>query len=117
MIVLAWNTPVFRSLFITLTIISLFTKSYTQLMPVFARDILGVGAPGLGLLLMAPGAGAIVGGLAMASLRKSYQVRSLLMFLLAGFGLGLVLFSASKIFSASLFLLFLTGGFHTAVLS
>jgi MFS family permease len=116
-IVLAWNTPVFRSLFITLTIISLFTKSYTQLMPVFARDILGVGAPGLGLLLMAPGAGAIVGGLAMASLRKSYQVRSLLMFLVAGFGVGLALFSASEIFYVSLFLLFLTGGFHTAVLS
>jgi hypothetical protein len=116
-IVLAWNTPVFRSLFITLTIISLFTKSYTQLMPLFARDILGVGAPGLGLLLMAPGAGAIVGGLAMAALRKSYQVRSLLMFLLTSFGFGLMLFSASEIFYASLFLLFLTGAFHTALLS
>ena len=30
------------------------TKPYTQFMPVFARDILNVGAPGLGLLLMAP---------------------------------------------------------------
>ena len=116
-IVMAWRSPVFRSLFVTLTIISLFTKSYTQLMPVFARDILGVGAPGLGLLLMAPGAGAIVGGLAMASLRRSYQVRSLLMFLLCGFGFGLALFSASEIFYASLFLLFLTGAFHTALLS
>ncbi|HEY1268359.1 MAG TPA: MFS transporter, partial [Candidatus Binatia bacterium] len=64
---IVWRQPVFRSLLITLTIISLFTKSYTQFMPAFAK-ILGVGAPGLGVLLMAPGAGAIVGGIALASL-------------------------------------------------
>ena len=32
-------------------------------MPVFAGDVLDVGAPGLGLLLIAPGAGAILSGL------------------------------------------------------
>ncbi|MFB3107910.1 MAG: MFS transporter, partial [Candidatus Binatia bacterium] len=49
----AWNTPIFFSLFSALAVISFFTKPYNQFMPVFARDILFVGAPGLGLLLMA----------------------------------------------------------------
>jgi MFS family permease len=115
-IVLAWNTPVFRSIFIMLTIISLFTKSYTQFMPVFARN-LGVGPPGLGLLLMAPGAGAICGGLALASLKRSYQVRWLMLFQVSGFCLGLLLFSASQYFYLSLCVLFFVGAFHTSLLS
>src|SRR5262249_28927123 len=80
---IVWRQPVFRSLLITLTIISLFTKSYTQFMPAFAR-LLGVGAPGLGVLLMAPGAGAIVGGLMLASLRRARQVRAMLLSLTVG---------------------------------
>lgn len=64
---LAWNTPIFLSLLTVLGIVTFRTKPYTQFMPVFARDILQVGAPGLGLLLMAPGAGAILGGLTLAS--------------------------------------------------
>lgn len=115
-IVLAWNSSVFRAILMTLTILSLFTKSYTQFMPMFARD-LGVGAPGLGLLLMASGAGAIFGGLALASLRRSYQVSFLLLFQVCGFGIALLLFSASKIFYVSVFLLFVAGAFQTSVLS
>jgi hypothetical protein len=67
---LAWNTPVLLSLFTVLGIVTFCTKPYTQFMPVFARDILQVGAPGLGLLLMAPGAGAILGGLTLLSIRR-----------------------------------------------
>ena len=47
----------------------------------FARDVLQVGAPVLGLLLMAPGAGAIVGGLSLASVRRFPKPHRLLMFL------------------------------------
>jgi MFS family permease len=115
-IVFAWKTPVFRSLFIALTIISLFTKSYVQFMPVFARN-LGVGPAGLGVLLMGPGAGAIIGGLGLASLRRSYQVRSLVLFLVCGFGLALVLFSASAFFYLSVVLLVFAGAFHTGLLA
>ncbi len=42
----AWNTPIFFSLFLALAVISFFTKPYNQFMPVFARDSLSVGAPG-----------------------------------------------------------------------
>lgn len=42
---------------------------YRQLMPVFADDVYGVGAGGLGTLLTAAGAGAILGSIAVSRLR------------------------------------------------
>jgi MFS family permease len=114
---LAWNTPIFLSLFTVLGIVTFCTKPYTQFMPVFARDILQVGAPGLGLLLMAPGAGAILGGLTLASLRRFPKPHHLLMFLAVGFGSSIVLFAASRYFPLSLLFLFIAGGFQTTFLS
>lgn len=108
--------PVFRSLLISLTIISLFTKSYTQFMPAFAR-MLGVGAPGLGVLLMAPGAGAIIGGISLASLRRARQVRTMLLTLTVGFGFSLLIFSLSRVFALSVAVLVLVGAFQTTLLS
>jgi MFS family permease len=114
---LAWNTPIFVSLFTVLGIVSFCTKPYTQFMPVFARDILLVGAPGLGLLLMAPGAGAILGGLTLASIRRFPKPHRLLFFLAAGFGSSIVLFAGSRHFYLSLLILFIAGAFQTTFLS
>ncbi len=114
---LAWNTPIFLSLLTVLGIVTFCTKPYTQFMPVFARDILAVGAPGLGILLMAPGAGAIVGGLALASVRHFPKPHRLLFFLAAGFGSAIVLFAISRDFFLSLVFLFIAGGFQTSFLS
>ena len=114
---LAWNTPIFLSLFTVLGIVTFCTKPYTQFMPVFARDILQVGAPGLGLLLMAPGAGAILGGLTLASMRRFPKPHYLLFFLAAGFGSAIVLFAVSRDFPLALFFLFIAGGFQTTFLS
>jgi MFS family permease len=114
---LAWTTPIFLALLSALAIVTFCTKPYTQFMPVFARDILEVGAPGLGLLLMAPGAGAIVGGLTLASVRRFPKAHRLLFFLAAGFGASIVLFALSRRFSASLIFLFIAGGFQTTFLS
>ncbi len=113
----AWNTPIFFSLFLALAVISFFTKPYNQFMPVFARDILFVGAPGLGFLLMAPGAGAVVGGLVFASIRRFPRTHLLMAILACGFGSSLILFTASRSFPLSLCLLFLTGAFQTSFLT
>lgn len=113
----AWNTPIFFSLFMTLGVVSFCTKPYTQFMPIFARDILQVGAPGLGLLLMTPGAGAIFGALILASITRFPKAHHLLLLLTSGFGLSVILFSASRYFLLSLFLLFLVGAFQTTLLS
>lgn len=113
----AWRTPIFLSLLTVLAIVSFCTKPYTQFMPVFARDILHVGAPGLGVLLMAPGAGAILGGLTLASLRRFPKPHHLLAFLAAGFGIAIFLFAGSRSFPLSLAILFFAGGFQTTFLS
>jgi predicted MFS family arabinose efflux permease len=114
---LAWKTPIFCALLAALGIVTFCTKPYTQFMPVFARDILRVGAPGLGLLLMAPGAGAILGGLTLASVRHYPNPHRLLLFLATGFGATIVLFAVSRNFFLSLFFLFIAGGFQTTFLS
>jgi MFS family permease len=114
---LAWRTPIFLSLLTVLGIVTFCTKPYTQFMPVFARDILQVGAPGLGLLLMAPGAGAILGGLTLASVRHFPKPHRLLLFLAAGFGSSIFCFAMSGNFPLSLFFLFIAGGFQTTFLS
>jgi MFS family permease len=114
---LAWTTPIFLALLSALAIVTFCTKPYTQFMPVFARDILNVGAPGLGLLLMAPGAGAIVGGLTLASVRRFPGAHRLLFFLATGFGASIVLFALSRQFPLSLIFLFIAGGFQTTFLS
>ena len=114
---LAWNTPIFLALFTVLAIVSFCTKPYTQFMPVFAQTILNVGAPGLGMLLMAPGAGAILGGLTLASLRRFPRPALLLFGLAAGFGVSIALFATSPSFPLSLVFLFIAGGFQTTFLS
>jgi len=114
---IAWNTPIFFSLFIVLGVVSFCTRPYTQFMPIFAKDILQVGAPGLGLLLMTIGAGAIFGGLTLASVTRFPKAHHLLLLLTSGFGISVILFSASRYFSLSLLFLFLAGAFHTTLLS
>ncbi|HSK29867.1 MAG TPA: MFS transporter, partial [Candidatus Limnocylindria bacterium] len=114
---LAWNTPICLSLFTVLGIVTFCTKPYTQFMPVFARDILQVGAPGLGRVLMAPGAGAILGGLTLASVRSFPRPHRLLFVLAAGFGSAIILFAGSRSFALSLLFLFIAGAFQTTFLS
>lgn len=113
----AWSTPMFLSLFMALAVVSFCAKPYTQFMPVFARDILHVGAPGLGLLLMAPGAGAIFGGLLLASITRFPGAHHLLLFLAGGFGFSIMSFAASRHFVLSLLLLFFAGAFQVAIMS
>lgn len=114
---IAWNTPIFLALLLGLAVVSFCTKPYTQFMPVFARDILNVGAPGLGMLLMAPGAGAILGGLTLASIRRFPKPHRQLIFLATGFGAAILLFALSQIFALSLVFLFVAGAFQTTFLS
>ena len=62
------GNPVVLRIMIMVAILSLFGWPYTVLMPVFARDILHVGAAGLGYLMAANGVGAFLGAFTLASL-------------------------------------------------
>jgi len=78
-----------------LAVFSVFGWSYNVLMPVFARDILRAGAPGLGYLMTSGGIGALVGALLVASLGQ-YQHRERVLF-----GGGLLLSAATAGFAFS----------------
>ncbi len=63
----AWGHPPVRALLALTTGSTLLTGAYQVLLPFFARDIWRVGAQGYGLLLSAPGAGALVVTVALAA--------------------------------------------------
>ena len=92
---------------------SFFGLAALQLMPVFAVDILDVGASGLGLLYSVSGVGALLGIFVVGSL-GSIQRKGLL--LIGGatlYGGFLVLFAVSTWFPLSLSALFLLGLFSS----
>ncbi len=87
-----------RAVISLVTIVSLFGWPYSVLLPVFARDVLHVGASGYGFLMAANGAGALVGALTLASLGDSPHKRKLFYGGLFGF-CGMILgFALSKFY-------------------
>jgi MFS family permease len=88
---------------------SLFGVSYVILMPIFANDILKVGAKGLGALMSAAGLGALVGALLLARLGDFKHKGRLLTLCCLTFSISLILFGWSKSYLFSLFILVLIG--------
>jgi MFS family permease len=89
---------------------NLFGRSYQQLLPVFARDILHSGASGLGFLTAAPGLGALVGATFIAGTVRSLQRKGrVLLGGLLAFSVALVLLAISTNFALSMLALFFSG--------
>jgi MFS family permease len=82
---------------------------YNALLPIFASDVLGVGPEGFGLMMAAPGLGAIVGTLGLASVGQVRRQGLLMLGTVLLLGLSLIAFSFSRSFPLSLLLLFLVG--------
>ncbi|CAN5355023.1 MFS transporter [soil metagenome] len=89
--------------------ISIFGFPFVILMPVFARDVLRVGASGLGWLLAASGAGSLLGALTLAALPPRVRRGPLLLASSLSFTIFLAGFALSRSFALSLVLLALTG--------
>ena len=85
--------------------VTLLAMPYVYLLPIFATDILLVGAPGLGWLTAMVGVGALAGALWVASMRHFHRAGMLLLGLAVVFGLSLALFSLSRSFTLSLALM------------
>lgn len=96
------DSPVIMELLIQFTIVTLFALPYLFMLPVFASDVLSVGAPGLGWMTAIVGVGALAGALAMASLSSVPHKGALSVSLAIFFGLSLFLFSMSRSFDLSL---------------
>ena len=103
-VVFAWRQQALRMLLSLLAITGIFGISFSVLMPVFAREVLGVPARGFGMLLTASGLGATIGALTLASVRPARP----LAFIVTTFTLYAALlaaFAASSVYSLSLLLL------------
>lgn len=82
---------------------------HTSLMPIFARDVLGTGSTGLGMLMSAFGVGALLGSMVWASSRNIKSPGKLLILAVIFWHLSMVAFSASSSFYLSLAILLVTG--------
>lgn len=103
-----WNTKIILAS-ITLDMFAVLLGGATALLPVFARDILLVGAEGLGWLRAAPAVGATLAGLSLAFLPPFRHAGRTLLLVVAGFGLATVVFGLSRSFALSLLMLALLG--------
>lgn len=82
------KTPALIGLLGIIGLQSVFLTSYVTLMPVYAKDILGVGSAGLGLMNSAVGVGAVAGALAIGRVGPGGRGRFLA---IAGLGLPIAL--------------------------
>lgn len=90
-------------------VIATFGAPYNRFVPIFATNVLHVGASGFGLLMSAPGVGATVAALALASVRKlRVGVRSICICAI-GFAISISLFAFSHYFFLSFFFLAMVG--------
>ncbi|HEY2360940.1 MAG TPA: MFS transporter, partial [Candidatus Angelobacter sp.] len=99
------------SLILMVAIGSFLAIPYLTFVPYFARDILGSGEPGLGILMACSGAGAFLGAITIASIsllrwRGKFVVRAS-----AGFYAAIIAFTFSRNFYLSGFFLMLAGYF------
>lgn len=98
-----------RYILLLLSLISLVGMPYAVLMPIFAKEILHGGPHTLGFLVGCSGIGALVGAVFLAS-RKSASGLAKNIPLAAGlFGVGLIIFSQSRVLWLSLLLMLITG--------
>lgn len=107
-----WRTPIIVQT-MTLDFIATFFASANQLLPIFAKDILAVGARGYGFLAAAPAAGAIVAGLVMARRGVIRKQGTTVIVSVALYGAATVAFGVSRVFWFSLVMLAATGAADT----
>lgn len=97
----------------SLDLFSVFFGGAVALLPVFAEDILHVGAEGLGIMRAMISAGAVITLLAMSKFSPMGRPWRNLLIAVVGFGLSIICFGLSRNFYLSLACLFLYGAFDS----
>jgi MFS family permease len=110
-LVYVWSNPAVFALMTAALVPRIFAVPYQTLMPVFQKDVLKVGPEGLGILLAAPGLGAMLAGLMLATLANRVRRQGVLMLVsLVALGIFLNLFSWTRSFPLALLSLVAVGG-------
>lgn len=107
-----WRTPIIVQT-MTLDFVATFFASANQLLPIFAKDILQVGAQGYGFLGAAPAGGAVISGLVMARLGTLKRQGLIVIVSVAVFGAATIAFGLSRVFWFSLLMLAVAGAADT----
>jgi MFS family permease len=95
--------------------VALVGSPYSRFLPVFATDVLHAGPSTFGLLLAAPGLGAVIAGLGIASLGRVRRRMHFVVVSVYAFSLSLILFSFSRSLPLSLAFLILVGASNIAL--
>lgn len=98
---------------ISLDLFSVLFGGVVAILPVFAEDILKVGAEGLGFLRAAPSIGALLTMAYMTKHPPTHNAWRNMLLAVAGFGVATIVFSLSTNFYLSLLMLGLTGAFDS----
>jgi predicted MFS family arabinose efflux permease len=105
---------VIKTFLIVSAMFNIFGRSFVTLLPVFAKDVLRVGASGFGFIAAGPGLGTIIGSLTIASLGRIDASRKVLITLLLCFTSCLFAFAISGDFRVAFGCLVLVGSLSTA---
>jgi MFS family permease len=98
-----------RSALLLLAWLSLLGLQYAVFLPVFADEILHGGPRGMGLLMSSAGVGAVLGALHFAARTEFTGLARWIAATSMACGIGLVLFSQSRVFWLSIIVLFVVG--------
>src|SRR6266481_2561912 len=101
--------PRVRTILLLFLAVGVFGWSYAVLMPAFARDVLGRGANGYGILMSASGAGAFVGALLVATFGHVFTPRKIALGGVWLFSAAMLALSFTKSFPVALVFLFAAG--------
>ena len=104
-----WASPLIMSSIVAAYTFSIFIVTYQRFLPVFAKEIFAVGPEGLGLLMAAPGVGAIASLTFLASVGERWNRAWLLWITTTVTPIFLILFCLSPVFWISVVLLGLVG--------
>ena len=102
--VYVWRVREIRVSLMLIAACSAFGAAYMPLLPAFARDVLGEGSQGLGLLYGAIGAGALIGAYMLSHIHDRHLAITPVIAAI-GFGIALILFSQSHWLVLSLLLI------------
>ena len=94
---------------ITLDMVAVLFGGATALLPIFAADVLNVGAEGFGWMRAMPSLGAIATGLVLAVRRPMRHAGRAMLLAVAAFGVATIVFGLSTSFPLSLAALFALG--------
>jgi predicted MFS family arabinose efflux permease len=108
----SWKNEIVRTALLIVMFVSLFIGPFTTLLPVFARDILQVGATGQGLLLTAMGVGAVCSAVLIASAGDRLPRGILMLVSVMLYGFFTVMFAVSPWFWPSMVLMVIIGLCH-----